>query len=173
MLWNLLPCLLAVLPLVNSQLFPHQVVNLTGPKPLSSISHDDVLDRQGCKSMTVLFAADSKDFGNVGSLTGPKFFQALASKIGGRDQLALQGIDYPVDYTEYSEDWEYYEFRDPEGPRIMTTLAKQVMETCPLTHLVLGGYGQGAQLVHDAASQMQKHILDFVRAGMFFLHTLL
>jgi len=42
------------------------------------------------------------------------------------------------------------------------------MEECPLTHLVLGGYGQGAQLAHDAATQMQRHILDFVRAVVIF-----
>jgi len=127
-----------------------------------------VLDRQGCKPLTVLFAADSTDSGNVGSTAGRSFVQALASKIGGRQEISIQGIDYPVDYNVYSEEWEYWESRDTEGPKMMAALAAQVMEECPLTHLVLGGSGQGAQLVHDAASQMSKNILDFVRAGTSF-----
>jgi hypothetical protein len=82
-------------------LYSHQVVNLTGPKSLGSISHDDVMDKQGCKALTVLFAADSNEYGNVGTRTGPSFFQALAAEIGGRRRIAVQGIDYPVDYHEY------------------------------------------------------------------------
>ncbi|KAF2433305.1 alpha/beta-hydrolase [Tothia fuscella] len=132
------------------------------------MTQDDVLDRQGCRSMTILFAADSQEYGNVGSWTGPSFFQALASKIGGRQELSLQGIDYPVDYHVYSDEWDYFELKDMEGPRVVAKLAAQVMESCPLTHLVLGGYGQGSEIMHNAATQMQKNLLDFVRAVVIF-----
>lgn len=35
--------------------------------------------------------------GNVGILTGPPFFAALAEYINGTEQLAIQGVDYPAD----------------------------------------------------------------------------
>jgi hypothetical protein len=93
--------LLVAIGLSGATLYSHQVINLTGPKSLGSISHDDVIDRHGCKALTVLFAADSNEYGNVGTHTGPSFFQALAAKIGGRRKIAVQGVDYPIDYHEY------------------------------------------------------------------------
>ena len=46
-----------------------------------------------CKTVTVIFARGTSEPGNVGAVTGPPFFQALAAKIGS-DQLAVQGVDY-------------------------------------------------------------------------------
>jgi cutinase len=148
MRWPIISILLSAVgatsELVDEQhaaLYPHKVLNLSGQRGLSSISHDDVIDKQGCRALTVLFAADSTEYGNVGTHTGPSFFQALSAKIGGRQKIAIQGIDYPVDYHKYNEDWDYYDYRDLEGPQMMIKLVQQVMDECPLTHLVLSGYG--------------------------------
>lgn len=48
-----------------------------------------------CKGMTVIFARGTTEAGNVGSVAGPPFFQALSTKVGG--DLAVQGVDYPAD----------------------------------------------------------------------------
>lgn len=39
--------------------------------------------------------------GNVGILTGPSFFAAIAAYMNGTAQLAVQGIDYPADVTGF------------------------------------------------------------------------
>lgn len=48
-----------------------------------------------CKGMTVIFARGTTETGNVGTVAGPPFFQALSAKVGG--DLAVQGVDYPAD----------------------------------------------------------------------------
>ena len=48
-----------------------------------------------CKALTIIFARGTTESGNVGSLVGPPFFQAVADLIG-EDQLAVQGVDYPA-----------------------------------------------------------------------------
>lgn len=48
-----------------------------------------------CKDVTVIFARGTSEPGNVGSVAGPPFFQALAEEIGS-DSLAVQGVDYPA-----------------------------------------------------------------------------
>lgn len=49
----------------------------------------------GCKGMTVIFARGTTELGNVGSVAGPPFFQALSDKMGG--DIAVQGVQYPAD----------------------------------------------------------------------------
>lgn len=48
-----------------------------------------------CKDVTVIFARGTSEMGNVGSVAGPPFFQALAKEIGS-DKLAVQGVEYPA-----------------------------------------------------------------------------
>lgn len=46
-----------------------------------------------CKPMTIIFARGSGETGNVGTATGPPFFQAVA-KIVGAANIAVQGVEY-------------------------------------------------------------------------------
>lgn len=48
-----------------------------------------------CKGMTVIFARGTTEAGNVGSVAGPPFFQALSKMVNG--DMAVQGVDYPAD----------------------------------------------------------------------------
>jgi hypothetical protein len=41
--------------------------------------------------------------GNVGILTGPPFFAAMAEYMNGTNQLAIQGVDYPADIAGFLE----------------------------------------------------------------------
>jgi cutinase len=49
-----------------------------------------------CKAYTVIFARGTTESGNVGTIAGPPFFQALATRVGAGN-LAVQGVDYPAD----------------------------------------------------------------------------
>lgn len=46
-----------------------------------------------CKPMTIIFARGSGETGNVGTATGPPFFQAVAKRVGAGN-LAVQGVEY-------------------------------------------------------------------------------
>lgn len=41
--------------------------------------------------------ADGNKTGNVGLLTGPPFFAAIAAYMNGTARLAVQGVSYPAD----------------------------------------------------------------------------
>ena len=45
----------------------------------------------------------TRRLGNVGFLTGPPFFAAIAEYMNGTNQLAIQGVDYPADMTGFLE----------------------------------------------------------------------
>jgi hypothetical protein len=43
----------------------------------------------------------TKRLGNVGILTGPPFFAAMAEYMNGTNQIAIQGVDYPADIAGF------------------------------------------------------------------------
>lgn len=115
--------------------------------PLNSLEkrQDELSDTRNelaeCKPVTVIFARGTLELGNVGSITGPPFFAALAGIIGG-DNFAVQGVDYPADIIGYLEGG------DPGGAATAAALLNQAASQCPDTQIVLSGYSQGAQEVH-------------------------
>jgi hypothetical protein len=54
-----------------------------------------------CKPVTVIFARGTTESGNVGTVAGPPFFQALASRVGG-GSLAVQGVNYPANVAGFA-----------------------------------------------------------------------
>jgi len=83
--------------------------------------------------------------GNVGILTGPPFFAAIAEYMNGTGRLAIQGVDYPAEVASFLAGGS------PIGAALMAQLINTTLAACPSTPLVLSGYSQGAQLVHLAA----------------------
>ena len=65
-----------------------------------------------CKAITIIFARGTTETGNVGSIVGPPFFQALCTKLGS-DRVAFQGVDYPADVPGFLEGG------DPQGSQTM------------------------------------------------------
>jgi hypothetical protein len=49
-------------------------------------------DGKGYRRMRLM-----RNIGNVGILTGPAFFTAIAVYMNGTNQLAIQGVDYDAD----------------------------------------------------------------------------
>ncbi|KAH6656629.1 cutinase [Truncatella angustata] len=113
-----------------------------------------------CKGMTVIFARGTTEAGNVGSVAGPPFFQALSSKVGG--DLAVQGVEYPADIPGFLAGG------DAAGSKKMASLVSQAMTKCPDTKVVMAGYSQGGQLVHNAAKMMSSATASKVAAAVIF-----
>ncbi|KAM3076828.1 hypothetical protein ACMFMG_003704 [Clarireedia jacksonii] len=113
------------------------------------VTQNDFLDKKGsCATMMVLFARGTGEPGNVGILTGPPFFTALAAYMNGTGDLMIQGVDYDASIDGFLDGG------DNKGAATMATLINSTLLTCPSTHLLLSGYSQGAQLVHKATSSL-------------------
>ena len=66
----------------------------------------------GCAPMTVIFARGTTEPGNVGLVTGPPFFDALAATLG-ENAINVQGVDYPASIEGFLEGG------DPTGSQTM------------------------------------------------------
>ncbi|KAH8677859.1 cutinase-domain-containing protein [Xylariales sp. PMI_506] len=131
------------------------------PRATTSFSGDTQNGLSGaCKGMTVIFARGTTETGNVGTLTGPPFFQALATQTN--NDLAVQGVDYPADIPGFLEGG------DPTGSTTMATLVQQAVTQCPSSAVIMSGYSQGGQLVHNAAKQLPASVLSQVKGAIIF-----
>jgi len=98
-----------------------------------------------CEELTIIFARGTAEEGNVGSLAGPPFFEAVAELLGSDSDLEVQGVDYPASIEGFLEGG------DPTGSATMASDVTQALSQCPSTNVVMAGYSQGGQLVHNAA----------------------
>lgn len=130
-----------------------------------STTSNDLKNGGGCKAMTVIFARGTTETGNVGTLSGPPFFQALDAAVGA-DKVAVQGVDYPADIPGFLAGG------DANGSKTMANLVIQAMTQCPNTKVVMAGYSQGGQLVHNAATMMTGAQTAAVSSGMSISATL-
>lgn len=80
----------------------------------------------------------------MGLFTGPSFVTALRNYINGTTSLAVQGVDYPASIPGFLAGGS------PDGSFVMASIANKTATACPSTKIVLAGYSQGAQLVHNA-----------------------
>jgi len=97
-----------------------------------------------CKEYTIIFARGTTEPGNVGILVGPPLFDALKAVVGSGN-VAVQGVN---DYAASIDG--YLAGGDATGSAEMATQIKQAHSQCPSTKLVVSGYSQGGQLVHNA-----------------------
>ncbi|KAL9101771.1 MAG: hypothetical protein Q9163_003018 [Psora crenata] len=114
-----------------------------------------------CKPVTVIFARGTIELGNVGSTTGPPFFNAL-DVIMGADNLAVQGVNYPATILGYLGGG------DKGGAQKLADLTQQAARQCPDTRIVLSGYSQGAQVVHLGEAKMSPETASRVAAVVLF-----
>ena len=110
-----------------------------------------------CKPVTVIFARGTIEAGNVGSLAGPPFFNALDVAIGA-ENVAVQGVDYPATIGGYLEGG------DPGGAATTAQLLEQAASQCPDTQIVLSGYSQGAQEVHLGEAMVSAEVAARIAA---------
>lgn len=100
-----------------------------------------------CRPVTVIFARGTIELGNVGSIAGPPFFNALEILLGS-DNVAIQGVDYPATIEGYLKGG------NPEGATKTAELINRAASQCPDTQIVLSGYSQGAQVVHSGVEKV-------------------
>ncbi|KAL8714552.1 MAG: hypothetical protein Q9220_001500 [cf. Caloplaca sp. 1 TL-2023] len=110
-----------------------------------------------CRPVTVIFARGTTEPGNVGTLTGPPFFNALDLAIGTQN-VGVQGVPYLASIGGYLAGG------DVGGSATLASLTKQAASQCPGTQIVLSGYSQGAQLVHNGAAQLTGDVAARVAA---------
>ncbi|KAJ1548099.1 hypothetical protein HK405_004222, partial [Cladochytrium tenue] len=127
---------------------------------LASDVQNGLVDGQ-CGALTVVFARGTTEQGNVGSLVGPPFLQSLAGMVGAAN-LVAQGVDYPADVQGFLNGG------DPTGSALMASLVQTAMTQCPATKVVMAGYSQGGQLVHNAAASLPASVTGAVTAAVIF-----
>ena len=130
------------------------------PSPFSKRQNDYSDTRNElseCKPVTVIFARGTIELGNVGSLAGPPFFNALDVAIGA-ENVGVQGVDYPATIEGYLEGG------DPGGAATTAQLLEQAASQCPDTQIVLSGYSQGAQVVHLGEAMVSAEVAARIAA---------
>ncbi|KAH9210756.1 cutinase [Leptodontidium sp. 2 PMI_412] len=110
------------------------------------VSRND-LTTGACRRVTVIFGRGSGQPGNVGSIVGPPFFDALVSRLGASN-VAIQGVNYPASYEEAAAGGS------KEGTANLVSFAQLASSKCPNTQIILSGYSQGAQLIHLAGPSL-------------------
>ncbi|KAK0627529.1 cutinase-domain-containing protein [Immersiella caudata] len=124
-------------------------------------TQDTVVDTQ-CANITILFARGTSEVGNVGIIVGPEFFDAVAARLSTGSTLAVRGIDYPASISGFLEGG------DPDGSQKMADEVSHILEICPDTRLVMAGYSQGGQIVHNAAALLDPSVSGLVSSTVIF-----
>ncbi|KAH8648168.1 cutinase [Tricladium varicosporioides] len=102
--------------------------------------------------MTVVFARGTTEPGNVGVLAGPPFFDALTDMLGSRS-VDVIGVDFNANIEGFVNGG------DRQGSQNMANVITQTLNRCPNTRLVVAGYDQGGQLIHNAANIINNNIV--------------
>jgi cutinase len=79
----------------------------------------------------VIFARGTGEAGNVGTVTGPPFFNALNTAFGA-ENVAVQGVDYAASTAGFTG--------DARGNAKMAELVGLAASKCPGTKVVVSGY---------------------------------
>lgn len=91
---------------------------------------------EGCPDIEVVFARGTNEDPGLGRI-GNAFVGALRSKVGGRS-VGTYAVGYPASYDFLAA---------ANGANDASGHVQWMMENCPNTRLVLGGYSQGAAVI--------------------------
>ncbi|KAK3071825.1 hypothetical protein LTR53_007951 [Teratosphaeriaceae sp. CCFEE 6253] len=134
---------------------------ITKRQYLGKTTENQLVDGTPCRAITILFARGTTEHGNVGTLVGPPFFQAVANAVGA-SKVAVQGVDYAANVAGFQAGG------DAAGSATLASLVAQTQSKCPNTKLVLSGYSQGGQVVHNAAAMLSASQTAFVNSVVIF-----
>jgi len=122
---------------------------------------NDLVDGSPCKELLLIFARGTLETGNIGTLVGPLLGDSLITDLGAAN-VAVQGVDYPADIAGFLVGG------DPGGSATMADLVTQAISQCPSSRIVMGGYSQGGQLVHNAAKTFSAATTAKIAAVVIF-----
>lgn len=90
----------------------------------------------GCNDIQVVFARGTDEPPGIGRV-GQSFVDSLRGKIGNRS-MGVYAVNYPASYDFLAA---------ADGANDASAFIQNVINTCPDTRLVLGGYSQGAAII--------------------------
>jgi len=90
----------------------------------------------GCNDIEVVFARGTSELPGIGRV-GESFVEALRARVGNRS-VGAYGVNYPASY-------EFLTAAD--GANDASAYIQNIVNNCPNTRLVLGGYSQGAAVI--------------------------
>jgi cutinase len=90
----------------------------------------------GCNDIQVVFARGTDEPPGIGRV-GKAFVDSLRGKIGNRS-MGVYAVNYPASYDFLAA---------ADGANDASAFIQDVVNTCPNTKLVLGGYSQGAAII--------------------------
>ncbi|KAF4280713.1 hypothetical protein KXW98_001455 [Aspergillus fumigatus] len=114
---------------------------------LGSMTENGVKNKDACQPLTFIFARGTSELGNMGSVVGPPVATKLRSLLNNK--VVVQGVDYPASV-------EGNALLGAAGGPTMASMVKQALSQCPDTKVVVGGYSQGAMVVHNAANSLSQ-----------------
>ncbi|KAF5494432.1 Cutinase [Colletotrichum siamense] len=123
---------------------------------------ENSLQKDRCADIMVVFARGTYEIGNVGVLVGAPFLQVLRELAAPGLTIEMQGVEYAANMTGYQLGG------DPEGSQKMADTILTVQNKCPRAKVVVSGYSQGAQLVHNAMKKLKNTTLEGIDAVVTF-----
>ncbi|KAH8801264.1 cutinase [Flagelloscypha sp. PMI_526] len=119
------------------------------------------VEKRACADVTTIFARGTTETPTIGTVVGPGLMADTATAISPKT-LDFQGVDYPADVAGFLAGG------DAQGSQTMANMAATALTNCPNTKIVLSGYSQGAQLVHNAAALISTTTANHVAAVVVF-----
>ncbi|KAF5870952.1 putative cutinase precursor protein [Botrytis fragariae] len=119
------------------------------------------IEARACSDVTVIFARGTTETGTLGTVVGPPFLSALKSALGS-SSVTMNGVDYPADVPGFLEGG------DPTGSKTMASMVTSTLSSCPDTKVVISGYSQGGQLVHNAAKLLPADTTAKISSAVIF-----
>ncbi|KAJ7111155.1 cutinase [Mycena crocata] len=151
----------AVAPLRSAPVVP-EIPAFPTPQITAFAASDTENELSGaCRPVTFIFARGTNENGNVGARIGPPLIASLRAALGITG-IAAQGVDYAANVLGYLLGG------DPAGSTTMANLINTAATKCPSTKIVISGYSQGAQLVHNAAEKLSAAVTARIVAVVVF-----
>jgi cutinase len=116
---------------------------IVSPMPIGVASAAD------CPDIEVVFARGTNDAPGLGNVGGA-FVDSLRSKVGGRS-VGVFAVNYPASFDFLAA---------ADGANDASGHIQYMINTCPDTRLVLGGYSQGAAVI-DVISAVPMPVIGF------------
>jgi len=113
------------------------------PMPIGIASADD------CPDIEVVFARGTNDAPGLGNV-GDAFVGTLRGKVGGRS-VGAYAVNYPASFDFLAA---------ADGANDASAHIQYMVDNCPNTRLVLGGYSQGAAVI-DVISAVPIPVVGF------------
>ncbi|KAM0320124.1 hypothetical protein ACHAO8_000719 [Botrytis cinerea] len=130
-------------------------------KAAAVVTTENGLTTDACKPVIVIFARGTNEEGNVGQDVGPYVFTDLRAALTAA-KVTVQGVEYSASVLGYLVGG------DSAGSTSMANLTNYASTKCPSAKLVLSGYSQGAQLVHNAAKTLSAAVTAKIAAVVMF-----